>query len=77
MGWSTPDWVGGSGSLGLAAAASRPCATISWSGGPTSTLMCNAEAIASSAGEQTSPLRPPWPSSRSASSGPNGVHAAG
>eukprot|EP00959_Pyramimonas_sp_CCMP1952_P085449 1787393-Pyramimonas_sp.AAC.1 len=63
MGWSTPDWVGGSGSLGLAAAASRPCTTTSWSGGPTSTLMFNADAMASSAGGQTSPRGPPWPPS--------------
>eukprot|EP00959_Pyramimonas_sp_CCMP1952_P437445 9158918-Pyramimonas_sp.AAC.1 len=39
--------------------------------------MCNAEAMASSAGEQISPLGPPWPSSRSVSSEPNGVPAAG
>eukprot|EP00959_Pyramimonas_sp_CCMP1952_P367782 7703645-Pyramimonas_sp.AAC.1 len=29
IGWSTTDWVGGSGSLRLAAAASRPRTTIS------------------------------------------------
>eukprot|EP00959_Pyramimonas_sp_CCMP1952_P382617 8017317-Pyramimonas_sp.AAC.1 len=63
MGWSTPDLVGGSGSFGLASAAARPCAITSWSGGPTSKLLCKADARASSAGGQTSPRGPPWPPS--------------
>eukprot|EP00959_Pyramimonas_sp_CCMP1952_P034855 730111-Pyramimonas_sp.AAC.1 len=39
--------------------------------------MCKADARASSAGGQTSPRGPSWPPSRSASSGPKEVHAAG
>eukprot|EP00959_Pyramimonas_sp_CCMP1952_P054539 1140114-Pyramimonas_sp.AAC.1 len=76
-GWSTSDLVGGSGSSGLASAAARPGTTTSWSGGPTSTSMSKADARASSSGGQTSPRGPAWPPSKSASSGPKGVPAAG
>eukprot|EP00959_Pyramimonas_sp_CCMP1952_P072320 1510301-Pyramimonas_sp.AAC.1 len=73
MGCRTPDGGGGPPVPGSAA---RPGTSTGLSGGPLSTWIPSASAIASSTGEYCSPLGPHFPSSKSTNSGPKGVPAA-